>query len=68
MEALLKVLGLATMLGPLFVLALLIIGILIAARWINANLAIQQNRNHFQKDQKVLINELIDTLKKGKND
>lgn len=65
MEALSKVLGLASMLVPLFVLVLIIIGIIVAARWINANLAIQQDKNQFQNDQKVLIKELIDTLKKG---
>ena len=65
MEALSKVMGLATMLAPLFVLILIIIAIVVAARWINANLAIQQDKNQFQNDQKVLIKELIETLKKG---
>ena len=65
MEAQSKVMGLATMLVPLFVLILIIIAIVVAARWINANLAIQQDKNQFQNDQKVLIKELIDTLKKG---
>ena len=65
MEALTKMLGLATMLVPLFLLILLVIGIFVAARWINANLAVQEDKNQFRKNQKVLINELIDTLKKG---
>ena len=66
MEALsLKVMGLAAMLVPLFILVLIVIGLIVAARWINANLAIQQDRNQFQNDQKVLIKELIETLKKG---
>ena len=60
-----KVMGLAAMLVPLFILILIVIGLIIAARWINANLAIQQDKNQFQSDQKVLIKELIDTLKKG---
>ena len=65
MEALSKMLGLATMLVPLFLFILLVIGIFVAARWINANLAVQEDKNQFRKNQKVLINELIDTLKKG---
>lgn len=65
MEVISKMMGLATMLAPLFILILIITGTLIAARWINGNLAIQQDKNQFRENQKVLINELIETLKKG---